>query len=150
MTKGYEMKKLMKLMIAVAVMAFAGGALAQSEYVKEVTPDIGAAALVYTNTIAVGGSDGYKTLDQIAVYNGSQVTASNLFQAVDSGGFYTFLGTNAVAARSGALLFPERTVAWGDVTATKHVVRNIRVITYLVATNGAAQADAFTIGAYTR
>ena len=144
------MKKLMKLMTAFAVMAFACGALAQSAYVKELTPDFGKSQIVYTNVIDVGGDVGYKALEKVIVANASSVTVSNLIQAVDLGDVYTFLATNAAAAGANVTSFPERTVAWGDVTSTLHTVRDVRILTYLVGTNGVAKTDALSVSVYSK
>ena len=132
-------KQLMTAIASVAIMAFAVSAFAGSGVVKD-SFNVGKAQTVYTNVIDFGGST-YKQIDQIAFYNEAAVGCSNLVQLVYADNVYVYCTSNSATADNGTITYPERTVAWGDITATKPLAQKLRVFTYLFATNGVAETD---------
>ena len=154
-----------KMIVACAMMTFAFGSQADPGVVEQ-TKDIGAAQLVYTNIVTLGG-DTYKDVDKVTVLNDSAVTGTTVIYMVDQG-VLTQIGTSgALTTGTSGVIYPRRsyTEAWsgfvvtGDVqvastaTTTKYEMypaKSVWLITTLAGANGTAKTDALKYSVYSR
>lgn len=129
------MKKLMKLMIAVAVMACAAGAALAGGVVADESIVTKANLLTFTNSVDIGGDRGFRSVEKIVLQNNSTSTAALTFAIDDFGGVFTTIATNDTAAAGTATIWPVRAVANGSTTNAPYSAGKLRIITTLGSTN---------------
>lgn len=139
------MKKLMKLMTALAVTAFAVGAYADT-FVADATAITAANRTVFTNEIVIGGAGGFRSIEKIVVKDNSTSAAACVFAINDFDEVYTTYVTNGIAAASSDIpTLPLRAVANGSTTNAPYYANKVRVITTLAATNAVVSTVKFRI-----
>jgi len=152
------MKKMMKIMTALAVALTALGAFAQAPYVTEADTDITASKTVYTNFVNLG-SDSYKEVVKLTFLNSTAVTATTV-TATEDVGVWTTISTVSVTTGSTAVTYPVRTYTTSggfingtnviSATSVPYIAKKLRLITTLSGTNGVALADGFKYSVYAK